>query len=253
MITKQEFQCTEKLYHYTNLDAALKILLTQKLRFSPISKLNDINENHRTIFGEGDDIAEIEKRLSVYQQISLTKDNKKKGFEIPAMWGHYADKGRGVCFVFDKSKLLKHIDKNNTMCHRITYKSNITGDILITTAKDVPNFLDFNMEKLFFYKSKDWSYEQEYRILLDTSTTHQQVNYLDIHDSLMAMIVMYTEDTEPMTSVFESVLLNKIVKVCGNIIILEASNTWITGSTYWNLRDKDGKEWYPCEHDDYDF
>ncbi|MGM9809839.1 MAG: DUF2971 domain-containing protein [Paludibacteraceae bacterium] len=245
---RSEFYSIEKLYHYTNINAALKILTTQKLRFSPLSNLNDVHEAYRTIFYKEDDIiAEAERVLSNYRQISFSMDSpNKQGFAITPMWGHYADKNKGVCFVFDKEKLLSKANERNIMHNKVKYVPIHTGDIDIT--KDmVPKFFKSKKRELFFKKSKDWAYEQEYRMLLDTTQTNQQENYLDINNSLIAIIAMCAEDVKPSTTIFDSILLQSIQDKFSNIPILELSSTFIGTSTGWNLRDTEGNEWYPCE------
>lgn len=100
------FNEIEKLYHYTSLDSALKILLTESLLFSKLERMNDINESHRSLFFSFDSNEEdLKKQIESCSQISLTQDSQRLGFNIPAMWGHYASKGYGVCLAFDKSKI----------------------------------------------------------------------------------------------------------------------------------------------------
>lgn len=245
---RSEFQSIEKLYHYTNINAALKILTTQKLKFSPLTNLNDVNEFYRAIFYKKDDVtAEAERVLSNYQQISLTMDSaNKKGFTIPPMWGHYADKNKGVCFAFDKEKLLSKANERKIMHGKVKYVPIHTGEICITQDR-VANFFEDKRKDLFFKKSKAWTYEQEYRILLDAAQTNQQENYLDIDNSLIAIIAICAEDVSPSTSIFNSALLNGIQDKFPNIPILELSSTFMGNSLGWNIRDRDGNEWYPCE------
>lgn len=116
---------TEKLYHYTSFENALKIIAAGKLRYSRLNGLNDINEAYRVecvdTCGQvsssdyDQDFACISKgvisrALRNFRQISLSMDKEEKpGFAILPMWGHYAQKGKGVCLVFDKKKLLSKL------------------------------------------------------------------------------------------------------------------------------------------------
>lgn len=53
--------------------------------------------------------------MAKYRQISLTIDDmeqNKLGFDLHQMWGLYADKGKGVCLVFDKDTLCNNLDKD---------------------------------------------------------------------------------------------------------------------------------------------
>ena len=75
--------------------------------------MNDINELYRPLAfyyhprhdnRNNDDIhKKMKEDYYKYQQISLTMDGNRMGFDIPAMWGHYAQNGNGVCLVLTKS------------------------------------------------------------------------------------------------------------------------------------------------------
>ena len=90
------------VYHYTSIESAKKILETKSLRFGRLNGMNDINESYRAIWypHEAEDVDKYENAVYSYRQISLTLDKPtKRGFDIPPMWGHYAQKGAGVCIV----------------------------------------------------------------------------------------------------------------------------------------------------------
>lgn len=192
-MTAKEFTQTYKLYHYTTLDNALKILLTKTLRFGKLANMNDIYEQYRqfgySIDGTPDTNIVFHNEIAKYRQISLTQDSKSKdgrlGFDIPAMWGHYADKGRGVCVVLDASKLLNRLEE--TCLHgAITYNRNhddVVIDNDIVTPEDAIQYIANNKKSLFFEKSEDWSYEQEYRIVSSS------MDVLDISDCIMYVII----------------------------------------------------------------
>ena len=172
-----KFINTEKLYHYTTFDTAIKILLSQELRFARLARMNDIYESSKHIGICGDAISNISeitkifnRAIGCYQQISLTEDKgNKMGFNIPMMWGHYADKGNGVCIIFDKQQLLKKLQTKD-LRGSITYNDDFNnwdisqkGEIL--QGSDVVRYLHLNASKLFMTKTEDWEHEQEYRIV----------------------------------------------------------------------------------------
>ena len=100
-----------KLYHYTTFDNAMKIIIGKSLKFGRLPFMNDYLESNKifgcSIHSDRHVLDNISEEILRYQQISLTKDTKeKKGFDISAMWGHYAEKNHGVCIVFNKEKLL---------------------------------------------------------------------------------------------------------------------------------------------------
>ena len=115
---KEEFMNMKKLYHYTKFDTAIKILESHSLRFGRLHNMNDIHENDKLSYVDttgtlinsfpSDVLDAIDCEMAKYRQISLTADDDKQdklGFDLHQMWGLYADKGQGVCLVFDKDIL----------------------------------------------------------------------------------------------------------------------------------------------------
>ena len=201
----QKFNKIDKLYHYTTFDNAIKILLTKSLRFGRLCDMNDINEQYRPFFyAEGSTSKVNEKfyeEIGKYKQISLTKDmhndGKRFGFDIPAMWGHYADRGKGACIVLDRKKLLNRIKKlqcaNNDIVYDRKHDNNVTCNNILA-AKDVEKFLKDNEEEIFFYKSEDWSYEQEYRII----TNNPDISHLSISGCILCILIRDREWNDSM-------------------------------------------------------
>lgn len=128
-MTPEEFNKTEKLYHYTTFESGLKIIASKKLLFGKLKDMNDINESYRGIFyEEGISEDDVKKELSKYRQCSLTMDSPCSGYYIPAMWGHYAEKGNGICLVFDKKKILSTLTADihhNNINYDDDYDSNM--------------------------------------------------------------------------------------------------------------------------------
>lgn len=200
---KARFNSTEKLYHYTSFENALKILATGRLKFSQLSNLNDINEAYRTDYIDVTDsqilssdlessYSYLEKgvitnALQKFRQISLSMDkDNKPGFAISPMWGHYAQKGQGVCLAFDKNKL---ISKLKPIEYRAVSYAGIDGSIKIPIDKinDCVNYIDKHRQEIFFKKLPDWSYEQEFRIVKLCKRNGDK--YLNIKGALLAIIV----------------------------------------------------------------
>lgn len=113
----------EKLYHFTSFDTALKIIESNRLRFGRMNNMNDIHENDKIVFVDAnkkifdkfssEELDSLHDEIFKYRQISLIADNKeddKDGFDLHQMWGLYADKGEGVCLVFDNKELKKGFD-----------------------------------------------------------------------------------------------------------------------------------------------
>lgn len=183
----------EYFYHYTSFESAIKIIASRTLLFSKINRLNDINEScGPTVLYLGlteKEICDKEELLSKYIQVSLTMDTPKcKGFDIPAMWGHYASRGHGVCLVFDKDAFIASLN-NPCLDHRpVIYEQlNDLNEILYDKNHNIlfDDFIRYSREALFFHKTPDWSYEQEYRVI----AISDEIPFLDIRESLEAIIL----------------------------------------------------------------
>lgn len=87
------------------------------------------------------------------------------------MWSHYADEARGLCLVFDKNELIQSVKKNfdeelrssvYKFHHRnITYRGIKPINIIIKNS----GIFSYQCNNLF-HKTKHWSYEKEYRFVL---------------------------------------------------------------------------------------
>ena len=182
----------EYFYHYTSFESAIKIIASRELLFSKINRLNDINEScgPKVLYpGLPDkEIRDNEELLSKYIQVSLTMDcPNRRGFDIPAMWGHYASRGQGGCLVFDKDKFIASIN-DPALYHRyVIYHPSDINEIVYDKDRDVhfDDFIRNAKDELFFHKTPDWSYEQEYRVI----AIGDEIQFLSIRDSLEAVIL----------------------------------------------------------------
>ena len=179
------------LFHYTKFESALKIIASGSLKFGYFKNMNDIAEAYREAFGIAEDSI-INKVLAEYQLICLTLDRpSRRGFAIDSLWGHYAQKGNGVCLVFDKKKLKEQLKTQfgqNTKISKIKYVSNYVGTVFTDgyTEDEVSQYVKDNIENIFFAKSNDWKYENEIRII---KTKEPDTNPLFYGDALMAAIL----------------------------------------------------------------
>ncbi len=132
------FNEKEFLYHYTSMSTAFKILNTDTLRLSKLSRTNDTSEAKPKISVSE---KEYEEKMRIiydyFSQINqnnielacFCRDTKKKsssekisdslkyddysgrGFALPRMWAQYAENNKGVCFIFNKKSILESMDK----------------------------------------------------------------------------------------------------------------------------------------------
>lgn len=226
---KHRFNDTEKLYHYTTFDSAIKILQSRTLLFGRLKDMNDINELYRPMVpdfnpnrqAENNDklYDNLEKEPNKYQQISLTMDGRRYGFDIPAMWGHYANKGKGVCLVFDKNKFvnrLKEEHKRHLLYGKIIYTNNFSPTIFCRTKTDdtIIPFAKKEEKDWFFRKTKDWQYEQEYRVLIKSDSESREK--LEFEDSLIAVVMHNAESVALNQTIFDSIEFQIINKIIGS-------------------------------------
>ena len=186
---------TPKLYHYTSYDSAKLIVKNGKMKFGSLPDMNDYIESkkvigiHGTLCSKEDKITlqAVDDYLRNIGQISLTIGRGNHGFDIFPMWGHYAEKNKGCCLVFNKKRILR--EAKNLMCwsYPICYVKR-TAQWYITyicVKEDIETYFDKHKEEVFFQKTRDWSYEKEYRIIKHNSDTI----FLPISDCLIGVIL----------------------------------------------------------------
>lgn len=254
---KKRFTETEKLYHYTIFEKAVKILCNKQLRYSKLKDLNDINESYRPVyvafdgntFPDDKTFKDLENAIQRFGQISFSVDEKKrKGFDIPAMWAHYAQKGNGVCLVFDKGKLEQQLkpykQKEMLDFQKIRYKREGYDPSIILPSADMEeciNYLFTKRKEIFFEKTADWSYEQEYRVIRKVRGTKDV--FLNVKNTFLAVILYNAPDIKPTDHVFASVQYAAIQKIAGNLPVCcyasfrEERNLSCDGECIWSLID----------------
>lgn len=219
------FTKTKKLYHFTSFDSAVKIIQNKTLRYSPLKVMNDIYESNRPIFVDYklnnpyNQIQLLEKEFAKFRQISLTQDSTNKmGFAISPMWGHYAEKGNGVCLVFDKDKIIEKL-QNGEYFSLISYDDEYTGAV-ICDQTNIDSWFKDNHKEIFFHKSNEWSYEQEYRIVKKCSSNDNAWEFVNFEDALIAVIMCYTEGVSHSQSIFCSKNYEELTRLT-NVPIFE--------------------------------
>ena len=81
--------------------------------------------------------------------------------DIPLLWSHYADSHKGMCLEFNNSTHSMFVNED--------FKADLEGNVDYDDYASV-NYLEGKikaMQRLFATKNKTWSYEQEYRILIN--------------------------------------------------------------------------------------
>ena len=204
--------------------------------------MNDINELYRPVFsGTFSEQSKANELIAKYQQISLCQSGKKPGFDIPAMWGHYANKGNGVCIVFNKQKLIERIEEHRLYHSKITYSDNYNSSIIFDVNYDYRKpFNQKQMRRHFFIKTSDWSYEQEYRVIGYFPNSNSR-EALAFGDAICGIILHNASDIEETDSIFNSMQFRLLSKIFpeDNIynygfFIDERNLRNASGSTIWS-------------------
>lgn len=231
------------LFHYTRFESALKIITTKHLLFGDFSNMNDISESYREVFNN---LAEEE--LRKYKSLSFTFDTRsKRAFEIDSLWGYYAEKGNGVCFVFDKKELFNEFNHIKSFHRRgkIHYLRNFTNALFLSanTRCEAIKEIEAKYRDIFFTKSLDWAKENEYRFLVRNEELSP--SYLNIGNALIAVIICL-----PLQNKVEDSYEYKILKKITTVPILY----YHTSLGNKNLDDiESGKLLWPLPNVDYKF
>ena len=264
MNIREQFKQTEKLYHFTSFDTALKIIETNRLKFGRLNNMNDIHENDKLMFadanGQGIDefpsdvLDTLYDEIYKYRQISLTADSEegdKEGFDLHQMWGLYADKGEGVCLVFDKDELEKNYEVANI--HKGCVKYNKTQELvsfvvsLSLHPETIPAEVKSQISKIFFHKRREWEHEQEYRLMKRCPNSVRE-EYLFLGHALKFVIltsklrnideVLYFKNIKDVKDKVEKMKKGRNIGKAGKIPVLVYGN----GLFDYSLCTEDGKE-----------
>lgn len=140
-----------KIYHFLKDRLAKEAIKNCRLKVSLFDKLNDPFE--LSYFNLRD-----RKLRAAHRNYRNTLTNKygivsfSEDYRNPLMWGHYADRHRGVCLGFEAPEFklikVKYCDERLKI-----------EDRTFATKNDV--------EDLLSVKYSDWSYEKEWRLLIE--------------------------------------------------------------------------------------
>ena len=161
------------VYRFLDKDAGLNTVRTRRLRISRIGSLNDPFE-----FLAADLSDRIFRRAFVKMKRAMSKSRGiicfSKDWQNPVLWGHYADRYRGLCLGFEVRAELTKIDYVNQRIRCV-------GD-------DID---EAQMQKILSSKFEHWGYENEYRLFcsLDEKSDDDHY-YLDFSDDIKLKRVM---------------------------------------------------------------
>lgn len=167
-----------RIYHFLNEQFGLKDLVERRLKISRIMELNDpfeflgvelSNRNLRRVLKETK--TELSKTTGL---ICFSKN-----WTNPLLWGHYADKHKGICLGFDIPDL--HLTKVDYVSARIP----------APTVIDEPF-----MKGLLATKFEHWRYEEEYRAFVSLTEEIEGFYYADFSETLKLSEVIVGDQSQ---------------------------------------------------------
>lgn len=205
-MTKTKFEYPTHLYHYTSIDTFSKIISNRQIRFNRLDKVNDPKEGKSLDFGD----------LGIYIFVSCWTDTAD---EIVPLWKNYSTNFAGVriklpTMMFKYYKILPQPERAFNTDPNFKYvvpQNKIHGKdyIMAPIPKEFPNKIVYtddwdkitpvvkstydenliHMGKLGTYKTKDWSYENEWRFQLRIMPAppppkHTYLEYIDNYEIL---------------------------------------------------------------------
>ena len=155
------------LYNYTKVNKdTLRAILNNTLWCSNTKKFNDPVDPYIRNFRKQEQNQFYDYLLDKIKIACLTTHN-----DNTLMWSHYADKHQGICIEYDINKIFNE-NNDKILIRKISYnKKMISYDRLINKQKKsinsvlIDNKTIDNIIDLFAIKSREWKYEDEYRIL----------------------------------------------------------------------------------------
>jgi len=133
-----------------------------------------------------DDGEEIDIVNDIIGNAKLMDFSLRPPYYLPRMWAQYSKNQKGVCLIFEKTKILEQLEKQveneyHFKHKKIKYKDFMKNDLLLDQAitqtytynnlnlepKDfVQKYLNGDADINYFYKDINWRDENEYRFLI---------------------------------------------------------------------------------------
>jgi len=217
-----------------------------KLYLNKILQLICFSEGDiRNIKGDiDDDGEEIDIKDDIIDAAKLEDFSKRPPYYLPRMWSQYGDNHKGVCFIFNKDKLIDQVDEQSkSLCnfkHKyISYKDILKDDIFLNQAVSllysyvdvsknietfVQDYLINNNDLNYFTKDIDWKDEHEYRFLLWNMIKNKDYNNKIIHIDNKSLIGIVLGLCNDKVQCFAEVALKQSIK---NIFKLKNEDSFI--------------------------
>ncbi len=139
---------TMRVYYFTSAEYAISNLALKRIK---VSRYQDLNDPFELLAADLSDktvrrqLRKIKKKIENEQGIICFST----AWNNPLLWGHYADKHRGIALGFDISK---------SLLQKVEYEKDLSKITLEKCSDE--NYI----KELSLTKFEHWSYEDEYRL-----------------------------------------------------------------------------------------
>ena len=209
------------IYHFTSIENAIEIIQSKLLHFNTLDRTNDpfeflnyeielsreviTSSKLRNLPGYGERnyryIRNQIKRLPAILKKNSTRiicfSDERRNISTalnPRMWAQYARNNSGCCLVLKKTEIQNIADRKGYLFKPVKYDDNIFGPFyeilekdfdenLTINSLDLNNLLNNKIEQMLFIKRKDWSGENEIRLI-----NREGKEFIDIRDALIGII-----------------------------------------------------------------
>ena len=152
---------TKTLYYFTRTTYALKGIKDRRLKSTQLDKTNDPFES-LAFRSESDAEAKTAECSRWRHGLDWHMLCLSETYKNPLMWGHYADKGKGICLGFDAIIYGGYSGPFKVDYQPARVGPNYEHPALASMPKDFKPYLNQGI----FVKSRDWEYEKEWRMLM---------------------------------------------------------------------------------------
>ena len=158
---------TKQFYYFTLTKYALEAVRNRQLKATELNKANDPYEMLPFQLNDGNDnvIAQrVRDDFSKFFKMVCFSETYKN----PSLWGHYADKCKGVCLGFDIEIYKDNEDIDPVLnIRKVKYKKNRSDmhEFGFDNSSGMPVNTKGKTYTIFYVKSHHWEHEKEWRLL----------------------------------------------------------------------------------------
>jgi hypothetical protein len=207
-----------RVFHFVNHEFGLKDIRERRLKIARIMELNDPFEFL------GVELSDKIRR----DALRRTKSELAKRFGLlcftknwhnPVLWGHYANKHRGLCLGFDLPEQL--LERVRYVKSRLPWPDSLDEDF---------------MKQLLLTKFDHWSYEDEYRVYVNLEKSENDLYYANFSKELtLSQVIIGSE-----SSISRSQLADALGDLASSVEVFKARSAF---KTFKVVRNMDNSLW----------